>query len=884
MSDSARADALLASLPRNGRGRLKVFLGAAPGVGKTFAMLQAAHAQQRQGVKVLAAVVETHGRAETEALLGGLAQQPLLRSEYRGVTLEEMDLDGLLKAAPPLALVDELAHTNAPGSRHAKRWQDVQELLAAGIDVYTTVNVQHLESLNDKVRDITGVQVRETLPDWVLQEAFELVLIDLPPRELLERLREGKVYVPEQARAAIDAFFSQTNLTALRELAMQTAAAQVDADLAHGYRQRGEQAPTLRGRLLVGVDGDEQAERLVRHASRVAQRRHLPWSLVHVDNGRLRDEGARQRLQAAQQLAERLGGEVVVLRAGEVARTLIQHALERRASLVLVGQSRDRLRRRLFGAGVAARLLRDSRGLEINVLDRDAQPAATRAVVKRAWVWRHYWLALLATVLAAGLAWAVSSVLALPNISLVFLAAVLLVAVRSSLGPALACAALSFLTYDFLFIPPNFSFSIQREEDVLTLVFFLLMAALTGNLAARQRRQLQALRETQGETRQLLDLSRRLTVATDRQAVFSAAGQHLDDWQDIQICLLERDTEGLLQVASGGPQAFTDNERAAAEWAWQHGQAAGHGSDTLPHGRWWWWPLAVDESPMALLGVQPAAGEPLSAQRRRLLTALAEPLAQALARARLAEQLEAARLHGETEQLRSALLASVSHDLRTPLTAMRGSIDSLLALGDAIPPDDRRELLEGTRNEAERLDRYIQNLLDMTRLGHGGLKLARDWVSPGDIVGSALNRLRAVLAPLRVVTEVPAELPLLFVHAALIEQALVNVLENAARFSPANGRLALRVAVQDERLCFSVADQGPGIPVAERGKIFDMFYTAARGDRGGQGTGLGLAICQGMIGAHGGSILVGEGIDGQGTCIALCLPLPPQPDSDSEAP
>lgn len=884
MSDSARADALLASLPRNGRGRLKVFLGAAPGVGKTFAMLQAAHAQQRQGVKVLAAVVETHGRAETEALLGGLAQQPLLRSEYRGVILEEMDLDGLLKAAPPLALVDELAHTNAPGSRHAKRWQDVQELLAAGIDVYTTVNVQHLESLNDKVRDITGVQVRETLPDWVLQEAFELVLIDLPPRELLERLREGKVYVPEQARAAIDAFFSQTNLTALRELAMQTAAAQVDADLAHGYRQRGEQAPTLRGRLLVGVDGDEQAERLVRHASRVAQRRHLPWSLVHVDNGKLRDEGARQRLQAAQQLAERLGGEVVVLRAGEVARTLIQHALERRASLVLVGQSRDRLRRRVLGAGVAARLLRDSRGLEINVLDRDAQPVPTRAVVNRVWVWRHYWLALLATMLAAGLAWAVSSVLALPNISLVFLAAVLLVAVRSSLGPALACAALSFLTYDFLFIPPSFSFSIQREEDVLTLVFFLLMAALTGNLAARQRRQLQALRETQGETRQLLDLSRRLTVATDRQAVFSAAGQHLNDWQGIQICLLERDAEGLLQVASGGPQVFTDNERAAAEWAWQHGQAAGHGSDTLPHGRWWWWPLAVDETPLALLGVQPASGEPLSAQRRRLLTALAEPLAQALARARLGEQLEAARLHGETEQLRSALLASVSHDLRTPLTAMRGSIDSLLALGDAIPPDDRRELLEGTRNEAERLDRYIQNLLDMTRLGHGGLKLARDWVSPGDIVGSALNRLRAVLAPLRVDTEVPAELPLLFVHAALIEQALVNVLENAARFSPVNGRLALRVEVQDERLCFAVADQGPGIPVAEREKIFDMFYTAARGDRGGQGTGLGLAICQGMIGAHGGSILVGEGIDGQGTCITLCLPLPLQPDSDSEAP
>ncbi|MDH1142148.1 DUF4118 domain-containing protein, partial [Pseudomonas mosselii] len=507
-----------------------------------------------------------------------------------------------------------------------------------------------------------------------------------------------------------------------------------------------------------------------------------------------------------------------------------------------------------------------------------------RAAVKRVWVWRHYLLALFATMLATGLAWAVSSLLALPNISLVFLAAVLLVAVRSSLGPALACAALSFLTYDFLFIPPNFSFAIQREEDVLTLVFFLLMAALTGNLAARQRRQLQALRETQAQTNQLLDLSRRLTVATDRQAVFSAAGQHMDGWQDVQVCLLERSADGLLQVASGGNHAFTDNERAAAEWAWQHGQAAGFGSDTLPHGRWWWWPLAVEEQPLALLGIRPRDGEPLSAQRRRLLKALAQPLAQALARARLGEQLEAARLHGETEQLRSALLASVSHDLRTPLTSMRGSIDSLLALGDAIPPDDRRELLEGTRNEAERLDRYIQNLLDMTRLGHGTLKLARDWVAPADIVGSALNRLRVVLAPLRVHTEVPPELPLLFVHAALIEQALINVLENAARFSPPQGRLALQVSVRDEQLCFAVADEGPGIPQDEREKIFDMFYTAARGDRGGQGTGLGLAICQGMIGAHGGRILVDDGIDGHGTCITLCLPLPTQPDTESEAP
>lgn len=882
MPNTTRADALLADLPRAGRGRLKVFLGAAPGVGKTYAMLQAAHTQLRQGVSLLAGVVETHGRAETEALLNGLPQQPLLRSEYRGVQLEEMDLDGLLSAHVQLVLVDELAHSNAPGSRHTKRWQDVQELLAAGIDVYTTVNVQHLESLNDQVRGITGVQVRETVPDWIVQEAYELLLIDLPPRELLERLREGKVYVPEQARAAIDAFFSQTNLNALRELAMQTAAVYVDDELDKGYRQLGQSAPALRGRLVVGIDGDEQAERLVRHASRVAERRHLPWSLVHVDNGRPRDEQSRLRLQSAQLLAERLGGEVVLLRAGEVAKTLIQHARERRASLLLVGQSRLRWHRRLLGGGLAARLLRDAHGLEINVLDHEQSSAPVARHGSHSASWFDYALAVLATGLASALAWGVSSVLALPNISLVFLAAVLLVAVRSSLGPALVCAALSFLAYDFLFIPPNFSFSIQREEDVLTLLFFLLMAALTGNLAARQRRQLQALRETQEETTQLLDLSRKLTAATDRKAVISAAAQHFSDWKDLEMCLLNRDGAQGWVTETGGPVQFTEAELAAADWAWSHDQPAGQGTDTLPISHWWWWPLTVEDGPLGLLGVRSRAGQPLNGQRRRLLMALSQPLAQALARARLAQDLEAARLHGETEQLRSALLASVSHDLRTPLTTMRGSIDTLLALGESIPSQDRRELLEGTRDEAERLDRYIQNLLDMTRLGHGALKLARDWVAPADIVASALSRLRAVLAPLHVQVDVPGQLPLLHIHAALIEQALINVLENAARFSPPQGRLTLQAGADQRELWFAVSDQGPGIPEAERAQIFDMFYTAARGDRGGQGTGLGLAICQGMVGAHGGRITVAEGIEGLGTCITLFLPLPEQPEPGSE--
>ncbi|WP_394558423.1 ATP-binding protein [Aquipseudomonas alcaligenes] len=883
MSDALRADALLAEMPREGRGRLKVFLGAAPGVGKTYAMLQAAQAQLRQGVDLRVGVVETHGRAETEAMLTGLPQQPLKRVEYRERPMLEMDLDAILAKPPKLVLVDELAHSNAPGSRHAKRWQDVQELLTAGIDVYTTVNVQHLEALNDQVRDITGVQVRETLPDWVLQEADEILLIDLPPRELLERLREGKVYVPEQARAAIDAFFSQTNLTALRELAMHTAAARVDADLNRRYRQQGQEAPSVRGRLLVGIDGDGQAERLVRHASRVAERRHLPWSVVHVDTGGPRDEERLGNLQAAQQLAERLGGEVVNLRAGEVASTLIEHAHERRASLILVGRSRQRLRRRWrFGRGLAERLLAAGKGLEVSVLDTEAQLAPARPRPRASLAWRDYLLAPLATAVAASTALGLAQLVQLPNISLVFLAAVLVVAVRSSLGPALLCAGLSFLAYNLLFIEPLLSLKIDRQQDVLTLLFFLLMAGLTGNLASRQRRQLLALRQTQAETTALLDLSRKLTVATDRQAVFSAATQQFGLWQEIEISLQSRGRDGVWKNEAGVQRLLTEQERAAADWSWQHAQPAGLGTGTLPGGRWWWWPLAGEEGPLALLGVAPKDERPLTPEQRRLIAALGQPLAQALERAQLAADLEAARLHGQTEELRSALLASVSHDLRTPLTAMRGSIDSLLALGEQIPLADRRELLEGTRDEAERLDRYIQNLLDMTRLGHGGLKLARDWVAPADIVASAVQRLRPVLASLRVELQVPQELPLLYVHAALIEQALVNVLENAARFSPAHGRLRVSVDCDDDELRLQVSDQGPGIPEAEREKIFDMFYTAARGDRGGQGTGLGLAICQGMVGAHGGRVTASEGLDGRGATLTLHLPLHPQPLLEEE--
>ena len=408
------------------------------------------------------------------------------------------------------------------------------------------------------------------------------------------------------------------------------------------------------------------------------------------------------------------------------------------------------------------------------------------------------------------------------------------------------------------------------------------MAVLAGNLASRQRRQLQALRQTQAETTALLDLSRQLSAATDRQAVGVAAVRQLQQLGPIEAVVATRDGQSGWSFNGDATPVLAAQEQAAAEWAFKHGQAAGQGTDTLPSGKWWWLPLSGDGRPLGLLGIHQLAANHAGQKTRRLIAALAQPVAQALGRAMLAEELEAARLHGQTEELRSALLASVSHDLRTPLTAMRGSIDSLATLGHRMNEADRRELLEATRDEAERLDRYIQNLLDMTRLGHGGLKLIRDWTTPGDIIASALQRLQRVLAELRVEVQLPDSLPLLYVHPALIEQALVNVLENAARFSAPNGRLEITVSMGARHLRFIVSDEGPGVPESERERIFDMFYTAARGDRGGPGTGLGLAICQGMIGAHGGRVTVGDGLGGRGTSVTLELPLQTQPETDKE--
>jgi len=491
---------------------------------------------------------------------------------------------------------------------------------------------------------------------------------------------------------------------------------------------------------------------------------------------------------------------------------------------------------------------------------------------------RDYLLAALGAGLGCLLALGVSRWLDLPNISLVFLAVVLVVAARSSIGPALLCALLSFAAYGFCFLPPTWSVVVHREQDVLTLLFFLLIALLTGNLAARQRQQFRDLQVAQRQTESLLGFAERLSSAQDQHDLLAAMLSQLDLPAE-RLCLLSRDTQGHWQQANGSPLALSELERISAEHAWQSRRPRGYDSHSLTHPHWWWWPLMDGDQPLALLGMRTAQGDPPAGEQRQLIDVLLPLLAHALARVQLVETLGQTRLQHETERLRSALLASVSHDLRTPLTAMRGNIETLQLFIDSLDAATRDDLLQSTASEASRLDRYIQNLLDMTRLGHGGLHLERDWVAAGDLLAAALQRLQPVLQPLRLHLEVPADLPLLWVQGALIEQALVNVLDNAARFSPPDGVIDIRLSHDGETFCFAISDQGPGIPVEEQAQIFDLFYTAARGDRGGQGTGLGLAICLGMLNAHGGTARV-ESAPGQGTTLILQLPLQ-QPAEDS---
>jgi two-component system sensor histidine kinase KdpD len=871
-SDALRqqqADALVGELQRQNAGRLTIFLGAAPGVGKTYTMLGRARELQRRGMDVVVGIAETHGRGETAALLDGLEVLPRRRLEYQGRSFEELDLDALLSRKPTLALVDELAHRNVPGSRHERRWQDVIELLDAGIDVYTTVNIQHLESLNDVVHRITGVRVAETVPDAVFDRLRDIVLVDLPPRELIERLQQGKVYVPEQATHALQAFFSPSNLTALRELAMQTAADRVDSDLREAQAARGLPGVPLRRGVMVAVDGLGQSEYLVRVARRIAERRDAPWTVVTVQTSGAANEPQQRELDRAFALARRLGGDAVVLHGNSIVDALLDHAARMGASTIVLGRTRERPVARMFNRTLTQQLIQRGAHYELTIV---STPEA-RARARRSW--RQFrgqltrsdaGLAVLAAAAATGLAWIAERWVALDDLSLVFIVAVVLVASRTRMAAAVIAAVLCFLAYNFFFIEPRYTLLIGARQGVTTVMLFLVAALVAGRLASKLRMQVLALRAANAQATALQTLGRQLATAADLGQVLGAAREALRRALDADV-MLQVGTQSL------HAEGLSDTDRAAADWAMRHRQPAGRHTDTLSGSPWWFLPLALGESETGVVGLHLADGLPrIGAEQRRLAEAMVEDIAQAIVRTRLVSALEDARVGTETERLRSALLSSVSHDLRSPLASIIGSASSLEHYFDAMSAQDRRSLLETIRVEGERLDRYIQNLLDMTRLGHGGLTLNRDWIGVDELIGSAVSRLRRYEPDARFEVSVEPGLAPLWVHPALVEQALFNVLENAAKFSPPGEAVAVDARQIDGQLRIDVRDRGPGIPEEERRRIFDMFYSVERGDRGRQGTGLGLAITQGMIGAHGGSVEALAGADGRGTTIRITLP------------
>ena len=878
-------DALLALARRAGRGRLKVYLGMAPGVGKTFEMLTAGKRRAAEGQDVLVGVVETHGRKDTEAMLDGLEVLPRKPIEYRGRQLMEFDIDAALARRPRLLLVDEYAHTNAHGSRHPKRWQDVEELLAAGIDVWTTLNVQHLESLVDVVWKITGVRVRETVPDSALSAADEIEVVDITPEELRERLTAGKVYVPETARAASANFFKIENLTALREMALRRAAQTVDDQLVGAMRRGGIEGPWAAGeRILVLIAGDPMASSLVRAGRRLADlMMDAPWTVAHVErpNRPERDPQAGRRITEAIKLGEQLGARSVVLTGDDVPDSVLDFARRNNVTQIVMGKSRDSWWRVLAGRSLAMALLRRSGGAALHFVSAGAPDTVAPAepnAVRRRLGWRRplEYVGGLALVAAAnGLSFVLDSFSTGADLAMIFLASVLVSGLAFGLRPALAASSLAILTYNFFFLEPRFSLQIGHAADVITFVIFLAVAAATGWLSGRVRDQARLSSRRASAVTALLAASRRLSAAsTEAETAQVLAEQASAASGGRAVVLLPREGE-LVQVAGAPATALlTAGAMAAARWAWEKGEAAGSGTGTLPQVGWLFRPLVGVRGRAGVAGVETTEG--VGADDDRLVAAMLDQGAVALERAELAAATVENEALRRSDKLRAALLNSISHDLRTPLSTVLGAATTLIDFGETLQPDVRADLLISIREEAERLNRYVGDLLDMTRLEGGALETRSDWTDVRDILAAAIGRVERRLGPRALTKDFPDQLSLVRIDPGLLEQALVNILENAIAYSPETSRIEVAAYEDRGNVVISIEDEGPGIPQAELERIFEKFRRldepSDRGQRN-KGAGLGLSIAKGFIEAMGGRIAAASPlVDGRGTRILISLP------------
>lgn len=880
-------DALLATARQEQRGRLKVFLGAAPGVGKTYAMLRAAHRRKADGVDVVAGLIETHSRGETDALVIGLETLPRRAIAYKGHMLAEFDLDGALARRPGLILVDELAHTNGPDSRHPKRWQDVDELLAAGFDVYTTLNIQHVESLNDVVARITRIRVRETIPDSVLERADEVELVDLTPEELIKRLAEGKVYVPDQAKRAAANYFKPGNITALRELALRRTAERVDDQMVDYMRAHAIEGPWPAGeRILVCVSAAPEAPALVRAARRMADLMNAHWTAVYVEMpGHYRlPETTRDRTAEALRLAEHLGGDSVTLPGRDLPNELLRYARNHNITQIVIGKSKASWLRTFFGRSLIHELVRRSDKIAIHVVPSESDDRSLLGRVRfrlfDAWRPWPYAASALAVVAAALIAEALGRSVPLPNLSMVFLIAVLFSAITYGVLPSLFTSILSSAIFNFFFIPPLYTFSIAGADEVLAYMTFVVVAVLAGSLAGRVRDQAFDARQRARTTAALYEFSSKLAATkTLDDLLWAVAFQVASAFRCKTVILLPDSDRLALRMGYPPDDELDEAERTAARWAWQKGEVAGRGSDTLPTIAWTFLPLKTARGTIGTIGLQfPDGAITLDPDQRRLLDALLDQAAVAVERTLLDRQMAESRMTAETERLRTALLSSISHDLKTPLASIIGSTSSLQAYGDSFSAAARNDLLVTIREEAERLNRFVANLLDITRLESGAIELRRDWVEAGDVIGSAVGRIRAQLGNRKIELDIPPGLPLIRVDFALFEQTLFNLLDNAAKYAPDGSTIRISTRVEGAKLIIEVVDGGPGIPESDLERIFDKFYRVKAGDRRAAGTGLGLSICRGFVEAHGGAVSARSPVAaGRGTAFAIRMPIDPQP-------
>ncbi|MGB3878063.1 MAG: sensor histidine kinase KdpD [Shinella zoogloeoides] len=875
-------DALLDRAERETRGRLKIFLGAAPGVGKTYEMLMSGRARQADGVDVVIGVVETHGRAETAALVEGFEVVARRKIEYRGQQLEEMDLDAILERRPALVLVDELAHTNVAGARHPKRYLDVEEILSRGIDVYSTLNIQHVESLNDVVAQITRIRVRETVPDSIIDRADDIEIIDITPDDLIKRLADGKVYVPKTAKRAIENYFSPGNLTALRELALRRTAQRVDDQLLNHMQAHAISGPWAAGeRLLVCIDHGPKGASLVRYARRQADRLRAPWAALHLETPQSAglSEEDKDRLAANMRLAEQLGAETVTLPALAPSREIIAYANANNFTHIVVGRPERSGWRRFWQGNVTYDLIRHAGDISVHVISGDARAEEPRRGVKSAEALqpfriRPYLLSVVFVALAILAGVALSQTLDVQNLALVFLMAVLAASVRGGLGAGLFASILGALAFNFFFLEPRYTFTVRDPESLVALFFYFGVALVASNLTAAVHRQAAAARQRARMTEDLYLFSRKLAGTGTLDDVLWATAFQIASMLKVRVVILLPEA-GVVAVKAGYPpdDTLVDADIAAAKWAWEHNRPAGRGADTLPGARRLYLPMRTGREAVGVIGLDnDRQGPILAPEQRRLFDALSDQAALAIERVQLVSDVDGARLAAETDKLRAALLTSISHDLKTPLAAIMGSADMLKDLGARLDEETRRELLSTVIDESERLNRFIANLLDMTRIGAGAMEPNYAWHFAGDIVGSALARAAKIVSHHRVEVHIPETLPMLRVDPVLFEQVLFNLIDNAAKYAPDGTSIEIDGRQDGNTIMLSIKDEGPGIPSGDIERVFDSFYRVRKADQVRAGTGLGLSICRGFVEAMGGTITAANRTDRSGAVFTIRMP------------